>query len=193
MPLLRINYTLLAPWIVFSVPSSALFQQSVPVLVLVVALGMIGMLFRKPILATLASISMLSVVIWGKIASDIFALSQPDSAVILLQFMLVIFLMEASKAVLTYDVTLEQLSGKEDEPSIAARLQVTEWVRTQLLKLATLSISSIGLSLGLLVLGSLISVEFNQIAVSGVLVLVAVAAILILLTYRREPEDQLAR
>jgi len=44
------------------------------------------------------------------------------------------------------------------------------------------------LSLGLLILGSLVSISFNQIAFSGVLVLAAVVAIFILLTYRREPE-----
>ena len=63
-----------------------------------------------------------------------------------------------------------------------------EWARVQLLSLAKLTIAASGLSLGLLILGSIVSVSVNQIAFSGVLALAAVVAIFILLTYRREPE-----
>jgi len=63
-----------------------------------------------------------------------------------------------------------------------------EWARVQLFSLTKLTIAAFGLSLGLLILGSIVSVSVNQIAFSGVLALAAVVAIFILLTYRREPE-----
>ncbi len=129
-------------------------------------------------------------IIWGKIAGDIYRLPGPDSAVLLLQFMLVIFLMEASTTVLTFDSTIKQLEGKTDDLSSLARTRVMKWERVQLLSLGKLTLASFGLSLGLLILGSLVSVSVNQIAFSGILVLAAVVAIFILLTFRREPEEQ---
>jgi len=137
-----------------------------------------------------ASGSLLLVIIWSKIADDIYRLPGPDSAIILLQFMLVIFLMETSTTVLTFDSSIRQLSGKTDDLSSVARMRVTKWERVQLLSLGKLTLASFGLSLGLLILGSLVSVSVNQIAFSGILVLAAVVAIFILLTFRREPEER---
>jgi len=131
----------------------------------------------------------LLVIIWSKIADDIYRLPGPDSAILLLQFMLVIFLMETSTTVLTFDSSIRQLSGKTDDLSSVARMRVTKWERVQLLSLGKLTLASFGLSLGLLILGSLVSVSVNQIAFSGILVLAAVVAIFILLTFRREPEE----
>jgi len=65
-----------------------------------------------------------------------------------------------------------------------------EWARVQLFSLAKLTAAAFGLSLGLLILGSIVNVSVNQIAFSGVLVLAAVVVIFILLTYRREPEQR---
>ncbi len=127
-------------------------------------------------------------IVWGKVAGDIYGLPGPDSALLLFQFMLVIFLMEASTTVLTFDSTNKQLEGKNDDLSSLARMQVVKWERVQLFSLGRLTLASFGLSLGLLILGSLVSVSVNQIAFSGILVLAAVVAIFVLLTYRREPE-----
>jgi hypothetical protein len=96
--------------------------------------------------------------------------------------------MEASTAVLTSDSAIKQLEGRKDDLSSLARMQVMSWERVQLLSLGKLVLASFGLSLGLLILGGFVSVSINQIAFSGVLVLAAVVAIFILLTYRREPE-----
>ncbi len=137
-----------------------------------------------------ASGSLLLLIVWGKIAGDIYGLPGPDSALLLLQFMLVIFLMEASTTALIFDSTIKQLEGKNDELSALARMRVMKWERVQLWSLGKLALGAFGLSLGLLILGSLVSVSFNQIAFSGVLVLAAVIAIFILLTYRREPEER---
>jgi len=132
---------------------------------------------------------MLLLIIWGKIASDIYRLPGSDSALLLFRFMLVIFLMEASTTALTYDSTMRLLDGKSDDISAAARLRVLEWARVQVFSLGKLMTAAFALSLGLLILGSLLSVSLNQLAFSGILVLAAVVAIFILLVYRREPED----
>ncbi len=147
------------------------------------------MLLRTRTAVWLASVSMLLLIIWGKVASDIYGLPGPDSALLLFQFMLVIFLMEASTTALTFDSTIKRLEGKDDDLSAMARMRVTKWERVQLLSLGRLTTASFGLSLVLLVLGSLLSVSVNQIAFSGILVLAAVSAVFILLTYRREPKE----
>jgi hypothetical protein len=137
-----------------------------------------------------ASGSLLLLIVWGKVASDIYGLPGPDSALLLLQFMLVIFLMEASATALIFDSTIKQLEGKNDDLSTLARMRMMKWEQVQLLSLGKLALGAFGLSLGLLILGSLVSVSVNQIAFSGVLVVAAVIAIFILLTYRREPEER---
>jgi hypothetical protein len=135
-----------------------------------------------------ASGSLLLLIVWGKVAGDIYSLPGPDSALLLLQFMLVIFLMEASTTVVTSDSAIRQLERRNDDLSSLARMRVRSWERVQLFSLGKLMLASFGLSLGLLILGSAVSVSINQIAFSGILVLAAVAAIVVLLTYRREPE-----
>ena len=129
-------------------------------------------------------------IVWGKVAGDLYGFPGPDSAVLLLQFMLVIFLMEASITVLTLDSAIKPLEGKNDDLSESARMRAMRWERVQFFNLGKLTAASFVLSLGLLILGSLVSVSFNEIAFSGVLVLAAVVAIFVLLTYRREPEER---
>lgn len=133
---------------------------------------------------------MLLLLVWGKIVDDVYGLLGPDSALLLFQFMLVIFLMEASSTALIFDANMKPLEGKNDDLSALARMRVMRWERVQLLSLGKLALEAFGLSLGLLVLGSLVSVSINQIAFSGVLVLAAVIAIFVLVTYRREPEGR---
>jgi hypothetical protein len=148
------------------------------------------MLLRNRNAVWLASVSLLLLIVWGKVASDLYGLPGPDSALLLLQFMLVIFFMEASTTALTFDSTMKQLEGKDDDLSALARIRVVKWARVQLLNLGKLTIASFGLTLGLLIIGSLVSVSVNQTAFSGILVLAALVAIFILLTYRREPEER---
>jgi hypothetical protein len=136
-----------------------------------------------------ASGSMMLLIVWGKIAGDIYGIPGPDSALLLLQFMAVIFLMEASNAILTVDSNIKELEGRNDELSGLARMQAMKWETVQLISLGKLTLASFGLSLGLLVLGSFVGVSINQIAFSGILVIAAVVAIFVLLTYRREPQQ----
>ena len=148
------------------------------------------MLIGSRIATFIASGTLLLLVVWGKVAADIYSLPGPDSALFLLQFMLVIFLLEASTVVLNSDSVFKQLKGKNDELSSIARVRVMSWKQVQLLGLGKLMLASFGLSLGLLIIGSVVSVSVNQIAFSGVLVIAAVVAIFVLLTYRREPEER---
>lgn len=138
----------------------------------------------------MASGSLVLLIVWGKIADDVYRLPGPDSALLLFQFMLVILLMEASITALTFDSVIKQLKDRKDDISALARSRATEWARNQLFNLGKLTTAAFGMSLGLLVLGSLVSVSVNQIAFSGVLALTAVIAILVLLTYRRTPEER---
>ncbi len=188
--MLRINYVFLAPWIVLSLPPSALGQQSILVTAPVAIVGFAGMSLGNRATIYAASGSLLLLIVWGKVAGDLYGLPGPDSAVLLLQFMLVIFLMEASITVLTLDSAIKPLEGKNDDLSESARMRAMRWERVQLFNLGKLSAASFVLSLGLLILGSLASISFDEIAFSGVLVLAAVVAIFVLLTYRREPEEQ---
>ena len=148
------------------------------------------MLLRNKTAVLAASGSLLVLIVWGKVAADLYGLPGPDSAVLLLQFMLVILLMEASTTALTVDSAIKPLEGKNDDLSESARMRAMRWERVQLFNLGKLTAASFVLSLGLLILGSLVSISFNQIAFSGVLVLAAVVAIFVLLTYRREPEER---
>ena len=188
--MLRINYVFLAPWIVLSLPPSALGQQSILVTAAVAIVGFAGMRLGNRATIYAASGSLLLLIVWGKVAGDLYGLPGPDSAVLLLQFMLVIFLMEASITVLTLDSAIKPLEGKNDDLSESARMRAVGWERVQLFNLGKLTAASFVLSLGLLILGSLVSIPFNEIAFSGVLVLAAVVAIFVLLTYRREPEER---
>ena len=147
------------------------------------------MLLRNKTAVLAASGSLLVLIVWGKVAADLYGLPGPDSAVLLLQFMLVILLMEASTTALTVDSAIKPLEGKNDALSESARMRAMRWERVQLFNLGKLTAASFVLSLGLLILGSLVSISFNQIAFSGVLVLAAVVAIFVLLTYKREPEE----
>ncbi|HXL50397.1 MAG TPA: hypothetical protein VN949_01135 [Candidatus Limnocylindrales bacterium] len=188
--MLRINYVFLAPWIVLSLPPSALGQQSILVTAAVAIVGLAGMSLGNRAAIYAASGSLLLLIVWGKVAGDLYGFPGPDSAVLLLQFMLVIFLMEASITVLTLDSAIKPLEGKNDDLSESARMRAMRWERVQFFNLGKLTAASFVLSLGLLILGSLVSVSFNEIAFSGVLVLAAVVAIFVLLTYRREPEER---
>ncbi len=148
------------------------------------------MLTRNRTAAILTSASLLGLVIWGKVASDLYRLPGIDSALLLLEFMLVVFLMEASNTTISFDHIYRQLQSKNDNVSTEYRGGLIIWARDQFLNLGRLIAAAFGLSLGLLVVGDLVSISVNHVAFSGILVLVAVAVLLVLLTHGREPETR---
>lgn len=150
--------------------------------------GLAGTLLRISSAAFVASGALLVLIVWGKVASDLFALPGEDSALLLLKFITVIFLMEVSGAVIIMDNAWVKLLGRDDDLSKAARTRLVRWITAQITSLGKLTAGAFGLSIVLLLIGGFVNVSFSQLAFSGVLVLAAVVAILILLTYRREPE-----
>ncbi len=187
IPLLRANYLLVAPWIVLSIPPAALLEQPVIVTIAIAALGLLGMIGKSRRTVILASSSLILLLVWEKAAGDLFGLGAPDTALFILQFMGVLFFMEASLVTLTFDSTSRVLASKMDEVSRVLRVRAIEWAQVQLVELGKLTLAAIGLSLGLLVLGSVLSVSFNQLGFTAFLVLVSVVVVLFLLTNRREP------
>ena len=166
------------------------FQQQLYILLILVIVGLAGMLLRLPRAAHAASATLLILIIWGKVATDLFALPAMDSALLLLQFLAVIFLMEASSTTLTMEGVRLKLQGKDDDVSRAARVRLLKWTSAQLGSLAKLAVGGFGLALALLLIGGFVNLAINQLAFSGILVIASVVAILVLLTYRREPEER---
>ena len=191
--LLKINFVIVVPWIALTVPAAAIYQQQLLIILVLVPLGLSGTLTGSRSASSLTSVVLIGLIIWSKVGSDLFHLGTLDSALLLLEFMTVIFLMEATNTAISVDQRLKQLRGRNDDFSLETRRHLLGWAREHILGLAKITSLSFALSLGLLVVGDLLSVSFSQIAISGVLVLVAVAALVVLLIYGREPEQSRRR
>ncbi len=114
----------------------------------------------------------------------------PDTAAFLVEFGMVVYFMEANKVVLTFDKSHEELKKKEDDFSKALEARLTVWLRNQLSRQGRIAIGSIGLSLVLLLLAGFTSISTGQLPLTGALLLLAIIALLFLVTYRREPEKR---
>ena len=178
------------PLIVISLPTVALLGQGILITLVLVAVGSAGMLTGNSGLSSFTSVALLGLIVWGRVASDIWGLGGFDTALLLLEFFLVIFLMEASSAAIVFDLINRKLRYKTDDLTVEARIRLIEWARSQFLGLGKLIAAAFVLSLSLLVVGDLVSVSVNQIIFSAILVVVAVAALLVLVTFGREPEDR---
>jgi len=189
----RLHYLLLAPWIIFDIPSQVIFGLQLPALVIVSGIGLLGMLGRREVLARGASLSLLALVIWGKVGVDIIGGAASDTAVLLVQFVAVVFLMEASRVVLVFDRENSELVEKPDELSQGLRRKLALWAQGQLVGQARIMVAVLGLSLTLLVVGGFGSVSVNQLVFSAILVLLVVGALVFLITQRREPETRPVR
>jgi len=174
--------------IVLGVPAQVFLGLGLSIILVIVALGLLGMLMKNQLLTTLASVALLVLLVAGKVGTDLARASAPDTAVLLIEFVAVIFFMEASRVILPYDVETRELAGRTDDMSQAARERLEKWVTGQLSRQARLIGGALGLSLVLLVLGGFTSVSINQLSFSAVLVLLVVGALLFLITQRREPE-----
>ena len=180
----------MGPWIVFAVPSRIFLGLGTLVVLVIIAVGLVGTFAGKQVLATLASVTLLAFLVAGKVGVDLIDAPSPDTLVLLLQFVAVIFFMEASRLVLFFDKERRELARKTDEVSKAIEERLSMWVRGQLGRQARLMIAALGLSLILLVLGGFTGVSVNQLALSAVLVLLVVGALVFLITQRREPETK---
>ena len=190
---MRLHYLLLAPWIIFDIPSQVIFGLQLPALVIVSGIGLLGMFGRREVLARGASLGLLALVIGGKVGVDIIGGAASDTAVLLVQFVAVVFLMEASRVVLVFDRENSELVEKPDELSQGLRRKLALWAQGQLVGQARIMVAVLGLSLTLLVVGGFGSVSVNQLVFSAILVLLVVGALVFLITQRREPETRPVR
>lgn len=188
--IVRFHYLILAPWIVLSVPSKVFLGLGASIILAIIALGLSGMFSKKESLTTLASVALLVSLVAGKVGVDLARDLPPDTAVLLLQFVAVIFFMEATRVVLSFDRETEELADRTDEASQAVRRRLRIWVTGQLAKQARLVTGALGLSLVLIVFGGFTNVSINQLAFSAILVLLVVGALLFLITQQREPETR---
>jgi len=184
----KLQYVFLSPLILLAVPVEALSGLQVPAILIVLLVGSLGMLRRNESFARGASLSLLVTVIGGKVSTDILGRVAPDTAGLLLEFVAVIFFMEAGKVVISFEVENRELAEKQDELSLSLAGKLALWAQGQLAGQARIATAASALSLGLLVLGGFSSISINQLAFSAALVLVAVGVLLFLLTDRREPE-----
>ena len=186
--LARLHYLFVPPLVILGVPTAALLGQNLPAMALVVVTGLTGTLLRRRKLVVLASASLLTLLVWGKIGVDLLKVSPPDTAVFLVEFGSVVFFLEASLAVLAFNRSLRNLERKEDELSKALEQRLGQWLRSQVSRQSVIGIGSIGLSVLLLPLAGLTSISSPDLPLTAVLLLLAVVALLFLVTHRREPD-----
>lgn len=190
MLIVRVHCLFLAPWIVFAVPSRVFLGLGILIVLGVVVVGLAGTFGRRQRLSILSSAMLLASLVAGKVGTDLTSAPNPDTAILLLQFVAILFLMEASRVVVSFDTEATELVGKTDDMSQGIRERLGVWVKGQLGRQARLMIGALGLSLVLLVLGGFTSVSVNQLAFSAILVLIVVGALVFLITQRREPETR---
>jgi hypothetical protein len=193
IPVVRLHYLLLAPWIVLSVPVGVFFGLGILIVLVIVVFGSVGMFAKKRGLVRSASLALLVLIVAGKVGTDLVRAAAPDTLVLLVQFVAVIFFMEASRVVLSFDREIGELGEKMDEVSQAVRKRLDIWMMGQLARQGRLIVGALGLSLLLLVLGGFTSVSVNVPVLSALLVIIVVVVLLFLITQRREPETRPVR
>jgi len=184
----KFHFLFLAPLVLFSIPPQGLLALNIPVLILITVSGMAGNLLARKRLSTLASIALVCLLLWGRVAGDLFNVKPPDTAIFLVEFGMVLFLMEANLVLLTFETAHRAHREKNDELSNALEARLWIWLRNQFSRQGRIAVGSLGISLALLPLAGFTSISTEQLPLTGALLLIAVIALLFLVTYRREPE-----
>lgn len=151
-------------------------------------MGTLGILFQKRAVVSLVFGILIVLIISGEAYSHISGRPGPDTAVFLIQFVMIMSLYEASSTVLKFDRVNSRTRAKDDRFSRNVSAQIMEWMRRQFLSLGELTVGAVGLSLALVVVGGFANLSIDQIGFTAVLVLAAVISVLFLLTYKREPD-----
>jgi hypothetical protein len=185
--LVRVHYLFLSPLVILSIPSEALLGQNLAAMVVAMVIGLAGSLLQKRRLTLLASASLLSLLIWGKIVTDLAKGAPPDTAVFLVEFGMILFFLEAVLVVLTFNKSLRDLESKEDQLSKSLEERLRGWLRSQISRQGMIGVGSIGLSVVLLPLAGLTSISVNDLSLTAGLLLLAVVVLLFLVTHHREP------
>jgi hypothetical protein len=175
-------------WIVLTINPVILGNTQLPLMIVLALLGLVGTFLRMRSVVTLMYTVLLAVFIWGKAVGDLFHVQAPDTALFLLQFVSILFLYEITQISLSFESDFQPVKNRDDNFSVVARSDILKWYNKQFATIGKSTIASLGLSLGLVILGALLSVQVNQLAFAGILVIVSVVTLLLLLTYRREPQ-----
>ena len=178
----------LVPLILVITPSRAILGMNLPIMGVLTISGLAGNLAGKRPISLLTSISLLFILIWGKVAQDLTRTAPPDTAAFLIEFGMAIFFMEANLVVLTFYKTNDDLKREDDELSLVLHEGLINWLRNQLSLQGMIAVGSLGLSLVLLPIAGFTSISTAELPLTGGLLLVAIIALLFLVTYRREPE-----
>lgn len=184
----KFHFLFLAPLVIFSIPPQSLLGLNIPVLILMMVSGMAGNLLARKRFSSLTSIALLCLLVWGRVADDLFNIKPPDTAIFLVEFGMVLFLMEANLVLQTFETVHRTHRGKNDELSNALETRLWIWLRNQFSRQGKIAVGSLGISLALLPFAGFTSISIEQLPLTGALLLIAVIALLFLVTYRREPE-----
>jgi len=188
LEIVRLHYLFLVPLILLITPSRAILGMNLPIIGVLTISGLAGNLAGKRSISLLTSISLLFILVWGKVAQDLLRTGAPDTAALLIEFGMTIFLMEANLVVLTFYKTNDDLKREDDELSLVLHEGLINWLRNQLSLQGLIAVGSLGLSLVLLPIAGFTSISTAELPLTGGLLLAAVIALLFLVTYRREPE-----
>ncbi len=188
MLLAKVHYLFLAPLIVLGLVSLPVLGETVLGAAVVVAAGLSGTILGRKGLVLIASAGLLLLLVSGKVALDLFRVGSQDTAVLLVEFGMVLFFMEAALVVADYDKTKRDFEGKGDEMSQVLVVHLGDWLRNLLSRQGKIALGSIGLSILLVPLAGFTSISSGQLPLTGALVLIAIVALLFLVTHRREPE-----
>lgn len=188
--LVRLQHAFLAPLVLLAIPPAALFQQSVLFILVVAVVGLTGTVSGRRYLATIGSLSLLMLLVWGKASENILKTGAEDTAVLLIEFMMILFFMEASSTVLTFNRAFESLREKDDEISQRQKGWLVSWLKGLLSRQGKVSLAATALSIALLPLAGFTSISNSQLVVTATILFLAVVVLLFLLIYRREPGEK---
>lgn len=188
LTVVKFQHLFLSPFVILSIPAAALSGQPLALSVAVAAVGLSGMIFKKQILASTGSISLLVLIVWGKASASLIQTAAPDTALLLVQFTAVLVFMEASSVTFSFEEQYTRLKPKEDELTETLRTQLQSWLLSQFRNQGKLAVMSLALSIILLPIAGITSITSNQLVFSATLALVAVIVLLFLVTHRRESE-----
>ena len=128
--------------------------------------------------------------VWGKASESILKTGAEDTAVLLVEFTMILFLMEASSTVLTFNRAFESLRDKDDEISRRQKGWLVSWLKSLLSRQGKVSLVATVLSIALLPLAGFTSISNTQLVVTATILFLAVVVLLFLLIYRREPGEK---
>ena len=187
---MRLQHAFLAPLVLLVIPPAALFQQPLFFVLAVALVGLAGNVSGRSYLATTSSLSLLMLLVWGKASESILKTGALDTAVLLIEFSMVLFFMEASSTVLTFNRAFESLRKKDDEISQKQKGWLVNWLRGLLSRQGKVSLATTALSIALLPLAGFTSISNSQLVVTATILFLAVVVLFFLLVFRREPGER---